>query len=161
MTSVDDIATPMEMMMEDTKNVSHEPSITPEKEFPEAPASPVASAIMSPEKHLLQPPQSPLSALLASPHQHSPKRVSFGANPVSPSPRRSSYRSKKRTSGTPFKPTIPLNVSLFDRPTKAWLAKHGQLPGQKDAMVVNSNGKRSGDTLFPMDHNKRHKVCTM
>jgi len=179
MTSVDDIATPMEMMMENTKNSTLQEGsfFTPDKRPTDAPSSPVVRGFMRLSQSMAQqasdPQNSPLTSLIAN-NTESPERipsVSFPSNPITPSPR-SSYRSNKRRSSSSRKPTVPLNISLANRPTKAWLARHGQLPGQKDARLPpssspwnNSNGKRTGDSLFP-NHNittKRHKKwhCTV
>lgn len=187
MSTIDDIATPMEMMMEDSKNTHQK---EPENSPINVPDSPVLqgimrlSKLMSPdnapfpqgkEPNPLIPQHSPLESLVAThtespqahPHHKRNLSVTFvDNNPVTPSPRSSFHRnpdeSPQRRIKSPRKPTVPLNVSLANRPTKAWLAKHGQLPGQKDAEIeLNPTGKRARENHLLPSNNKRQKVCTI
>jgi len=51
-----------------------------------------------------------------------------------------------------MKPTIPLNLGVANRPTKAWLAKQGLLPGQKtEDCSLRPGFKRPGDKLNKVD----------
>lgn len=165
MSTIDDIATPMEVMMEhDNKKIL--PTAAPQA----TPLSPLSSLLMTPEASTTKralpisnlPEFSPLASLVAtktdSPAGKGMPSFSSPSNhPITPSPARSSsYRNRsRRKSGK--KPTVPLDVSLANRPTKAWLGKHGHLPGQRDA-VVDSSNKRAGDGLSSGGIAKKQKV---
>ncbi|CAJ1954181.1 unnamed protein product [Cylindrotheca closterium] len=175
MSTIDDIATPMEMMMEENelqKLHQHVATSSPETAPTAEPTSPSSffmTPVASPMKvHSSDLGHSPLASLVAtntvSPFVAADRSnrmpmFAFSSNTVAPTPGPLSYRNASRRRST-RKPTVPLNISLANRPTKAWLAKQGQLPGQRDAVVDDGSSsmrKRTAGDDMAGGHNKRQK----